>query len=210
MKRNALIVFEGIDGAGKATQVALLAKYFKKSGKRVTVFTSPRYDLPTGKVVLGALRGQYGDFLGLDPHLSSLPFLLDFSSWRSEILAALEKGVVICDRYIYSTVAFHAAKLAGKKRDAFIREIESLAFKSLGLPKPGRIVYLDVPVATAAVLMRGKKLDQFEKDRSYQARVAETYAKLRARSEWRTVSCVGREGILSPTAIHEKVLEAVQ
>lgn len=208
MRRN-LIVFEGIDGAGKATQVKLLAKQLRAEGKHVTVFASPRYDLPTGKLVRSALHGAFGDFVGLSPYFSALPYLVDFAAWRDEIQDALKKGVVICDRYVPSTVAYHSAKLTGKKAADFVRSIEDIAYRRLKLPKPSLIIYLHVPVAEAQKLTRTRKRkrDQHERDVSYQKRVAAMYAALCKRPHWKSVDCVEAGAMRLPEAIHEEIVK---
>jgi dTMP kinase len=207
--KGKLIVFEGIDGAGKATQVALLSKALKKAGKRVTVFSSPRYDLPTGKLVRRALRGDFGDFVALSPYLSALPYFNDFAAWRDEMFAALGKGDVICDRYVYSTLAYASAKLSGAKQKAFLDEMSSIAFKNLQLPKADRVILLDVPVALSQKLMAQKKKDQFEKNTSYQKKVARVYGELAKGKEWRSVACSEGAAMRSREAIHADVLKLV-
>lgn len=201
-----LIVFEGIDGAGKATQVELLAKRLRSDGKHVTVFASPRYDLPTGKLVRSALHGEFGDFVGLSPYFSALPYLVDFAAWRDEIREALKKGTVICDRYVPSTVAYHSAKLTGQSAKDFVALIEGIAFGNLGLPKPDKVVYLHIPVETARRLMDHKKKDQHERDTAYQGRVAMTYQELSKRKEWSIVECVGEGRMRTVEDIHEEVM----
>lgn len=207
---NRLVVFEGIDGSGKATQVALLAKRLRTAGKHVSIFASPRYEKPTGKIVKRALSGAYGDFVALSPYLSALPYLLDFAASRDEIVAALKKGIVICDRYLPSTLAFHSAKLPRSKQEAFLDFVEHLMYRDLNLPRPDRVVYLDVPVASAQKLMRGKKKDQHEKNVAYQKRVVDAYRQLVKRKEWRAVPCTENGKMLSPEEIHRKVLKALQ
>lgn len=205
MSKNKLIIFEGIDGAGKATQVQLLAKRLRAQGKRVVVFASPRYDKPTGAIVKNALAGMYGDFVGLSPYLSAVPYLLDFAASRDEIHEALKKGTVICDRYIPSTVAYHSAKLVGEHAREFVRLIEDIAYKKLKLPKPDRVFYLRVPVEMARRLMANKNKDQHEKSASYQGRVATAYGELAKRKEWRTVECVKNGVLRSIEDIHEEI-----
>jgi dTMP kinase len=210
MKSNRLIVFEGIDGAGKATQVELLRKRLVASGKKLTVIVSPRYDTPTGKIVKRALEGEFGNFVALSPYLSGLPYLLDFAAERDELVKALEKGMVICDRYISSTLAYHSAKLPQTKQKAFLDFVENLVYRDLHLPKPDLFIYLDVPVSNAQRLMKGKKKDQHEKDVGYQKRVADAYNSLAKRKDWRKISCTKDGKILSPQEIHEKIWKAVQ
>ena len=209
MARPTFIVFEGIDGAGKATQVELLRKRLSKQG-RVSVFQSPRYDTPTGKLVRRALLGEFGDFVGLNAYLSAMPYLLDFAAERDEVSSALKKGKVISDRYMYSTSAFHAAKLPAKDRKAFLDHVEMLMFKVFRLPKPDRVIYLEVPVGQAQKNMRSKKKDQHEKNVAYQKRVAEAYTQLAKRKEWRQIPCAENGSMRSPEEIHELVWKAVQ
>ncbi len=206
---HQLIVFEGIDGAGKATQVKMLAERLRAQGKRVTVFSSPRYETPTGKLVRAALEGAYGDFVGLSPYFSALPYLLDFAASRDEIRAALKKGMVICDRHVPSTVAYHSAKLSGAKAKEFIRLVEHVAYTVLGVPEPTLVVYLHLPVGKAQELMHKKKKDQHERDTGYQARVAKAYALLAKRKNWRTVESVKGGKMRSVQDIHEEIVRLV-
>lgn len=201
-----LIVFEGIDGSGKATQVQLLAKRMRKSGKKVTVFTSPRYGTLTGDIAKSALRGEYGDFVALSPYLSALPYMLDFAAMSGEIEAALKKGDVICDRYVQSTLAYHSAKFSGAQASEFLKTFETIAFKHLKLPKPTKVLYLHVPVEVARRLMEHKKKDQHERNVAYQARVASAYAGLAKGKGWKTVECVA-DGRMRPIEeIHEEIV----
>lgn len=207
---NKFVVFEGIDGAGKATQVKLLEKKLRKNGTRVSVFRSPRYETPTGKLIKQALTGAFGNFVALSAYLSALPYLLDFAAERDELAAALKKGVVISDRYIPSTLAYHSAKLPNSERKAFLAFVEQLMYKTLKLPRPSTVIYLDTPVSAAQKLISGKMKDQHEKSSSYQARVASAYKQLAKRKEWRTVPCMKGGTMRSPKEIHELVWKAVQ
>src|ERR1700739_2009493 len=134
--QHKLIVFEGIDGAGKGTQVALLAKRLRKNGRRFTLLSSPRYETSTGQLVKKALHGEFGDFLALNGYLSAMPYLLDFAAGRGVTAAALKKGMVVSDRYVSSTSAYHAAKLPPKERKAFIKFVDEVLYRRFKLPKP--------------------------------------------------------------------------
>lgn len=208
--RNNFIVLEGIDGAGKGTQIQLLAKRLRKEGRRFSLSSSPRYDSPTGQLVKRALHGEFGDFVGLNGYLSAMPYLLDFAAMQPSLSAALKKGMVVSDRYIFSTQAFQGAKVPAKERKAFVALIEQLAYREFRLPKPDRVIYFDVPVAQAQRNMRGKKKDQHEKSVAYQKRVAEVYRTLARQKHWRVIPCVKSGKMRSPEEIHELVWKAVQ
>jgi len=204
------IVFEGIDGAGKGTQIELLAKRLRKEGRRFSLSSSPRYDSPTGQLVKRALHGEFGDFVGLNGYLSAMPYLLDFVATRPSLVAALAKGTVVSDRYIFSTLAFQGAKVPTKDRKKFLGLIEQLMYREFKLPKPDVVLYFDVPVAQAQHNMRGKKKDQHEKSVAYQKRVAGVYRQLTKREDWRVIPCVNNGKMRSAKEIHELVWKAVQ
>lgn len=210
MRKSNFIVFEGIDGAGKGTQIELLARRLRKEGKHFSLAASPRYDSPTGQLVKRALHGDFGDFVGLNGYLAALPYLLDFAAQRSDLLAALKKGLIISDRFVFSTLAFQGAKVPAKERKAFVLFVERLMFNEFKLPRPDRVIYFDMPVAQAQKNMRGKKKDQHEKNVAYQKKVAQIYRELTKRKEWRVIPCT-RNGVMrSPQEIHELVWKAVQ
>ncbi len=208
MRTNTLIVFEGIDGSGKATQAKMLADRLRKQGHQVKLMETPNYKKPIGKVVRDALMGKFGDFKNLSPFISSMPYLIDFATQKEELVAALKAGFVVFDRYIPSTIAFHGAKVEGAERTKFIKMVEELMFEELGLPQPHRVIYLKLPVELAKDHMdeAGHVLDQHEKDRGYQKRVADLYNKLAKDKTWRTVDCKRGE---SAKDIHERVWDAI-
>jgi dTMP kinase len=208
--KNRLIIFEGIDGAGKATQVELLRKRLRAAGKQVTVFSIPRYKTPIGKIIKNALHGEYGDFRHLDPHLSALPYLMDYALAKEDFLKALRKGIVIFDRYVQSTFAYHSAKLEGAAQTKLLRELEGIAFRDIGLPKPDAIIYLDVPPEVTRTLMKNKKRDQHEQDQTYQKNVAATYEKMSKGKHWQIIDCAPEGKMLPRNEIHEKIWKAVQ
>lgn len=208
MRTNTLIVFEGIDGSGKSVQAKMLAERLRKQGHHVSTTHSPRYEKPIGKFIKEALHGKHGDFRNLSPYFSGMPYLVDFATMKDKLVATLKMGIVVADRYVPSTLAFHGAKLDGVARGVFIKFVQNLMYGEAGLPKPSLVIYLKVPVEVAKDHMHdaGKVLDQHEQDMEYQKRVADVYAKLARERTWRTVSCKKDE---SAREIHERVWDAI-
>lgn len=169
---------------------------------------SPRYEKPIGKLIQHALHGKHGDFRGLSPYFSGMPYLLDFITMKDSLVASLKMGMVVADRYIPSTLAFHAAKLSGVARGKYIKFVEELMYKEGGMPKPNLVIYLKVTETVAKERMdqSGKELDQHERDTDYQKQVADVYGKLAKDRTWRTVVCKHDE---SPKEIHERVWDAI-
>lgn len=209
MKKGTLIVFEGIDGAGKATQVKLLAKTLRAKGNAVTVFSFPDYSGPVGKFIRDALHNKYGDHRTQNAYHTSFPYAIDRAIARDKLVKALAKGVVICDRYTTSGLAFGAANCPASQRDAFRRFFEHLEYRDFKLPRPSIVVYLALPVALTQKWLtdRGDTRDANERDTTYQRAVAAEYKKLARHRAWRTVQC--KEGD-TPAEIAKRVEDALR
>lgn len=190
--KGRFFVIEGLDGAGKATQVRLLAAKFRKEGKKVTIFSFPNYETTFGKFIRDTLAGKHGDIKAVDTYYRSIPFSVDRLLMREKLLAALKKGIVLSDRYTTSNLAFGAASCAPKGRAAFQKFFEELEYGSFKLPKPDRVIYLSIPVEVSRKRLtkeRNGKLDSNERDAEFQKAVEAEYGKLAKRKEWRTVHC---------------------
>ena len=152
---NRFISFEGIDGAGKTTQIELLKKRLEKNNYKVKVFREPG-----GMEISESLRKI---ILNKSFDISSNTEMLLFLAARSELVTkviypALEKGYyVICDRYIDSTVAYQ-----GFGRNIDIKIINDLnKFVTLGL-LPTVTFYLDIPVKTMILRKNKENNDRME------------------------------------------------
>ncbi len=98
------IVFEGLDGSGSSTQAQLLAEGLKKQGRKVTLTKEPTPGTPTGDFIRKVLQGHET----LSPQALQLLFCADRAEHLKNVVEpALERGdVVICDRYLFSTLAY--------------------------------------------------------------------------------------------------------
>ena len=103
MKKGLFIVFEGPDGSGQSTQSDLLAKWFRKRGKRVLVTKEP-----TNSLIGGIIRVILKKEWKVDMKTHQLLFTADRAHHlNTEIMPLLEGSInVISDRYILSTLAF--------------------------------------------------------------------------------------------------------
>lgn len=105
-KAGKFIVFEGIDGAGKTTQIRLLEAYLTQKGRRVVCTAEPT-DLPTGKKLRQALAGKEKKTAFELAELFTQDRIAHNTQPQTGIRALLESGNdVICDRYFYSTLAY--------------------------------------------------------------------------------------------------------
>ncbi len=172
MKRGAFIVIDGIDGAGKSTQLALLKK---KLGKRA-VFT---FD-PGGTEIGNTIREILLRGAKKPPFATLLLFLAARAALVEEVIApARAKGaLVVCDRYDSST---HAYQIHAGKHPEF-RSITRSLTESLPSARPDAYVILDLdPVRTKARLASaGKSLDVYErKSLSYHRAVRDGFKRFK-------------------------------
>lgn len=144
------IVLEGLDGAGKSTQIRMLRQLFADRGVESEYVHFPRFDSPVyGQLIARFLRGEFGGVQEVDPYLVALIFAGDRADAAPQIRQWLAEGkAVVLDRYVYSNVGFQCAKLpAGEERDRLADWIVNLEFGHNALPRPDLSLFLDVPFA---------------------------------------------------------------
>ena len=146
----AFIVLEGLDGAGKSTQIRQLQQWLEEQGKMYEYIHFPRFDTPVyGELVARFLRGELGSVDEVNPYLVALIYAGD----RKEAAVAIhrwltEKKVVIIDRYVTSNIAYQCAKLGASEEKNALREwILDLEYNENAIPKPDITLFLDVPFA---------------------------------------------------------------
>ena len=161
------IVLEGLDGAGKSTQIALLREYFADRGVESAYIHFPRFDAPVyGELIARFLRGEFGGVDRVDPYLVALLFAGDRAEAAPQIRQWLAEGkVVLLDRYVHSNIGYQCAKLpAGEERRRLARWILDLEFGHNAIPRPDLSLFLDVPFSfTERKLTAAREGD----DRSY-------------------------------------------
>lgn len=139
MTSGFFIAFEGGEGAGKSTQAKKLADHLTSRGHRVLLTREPG-GTPTAEKIRAVL---------LDPTITNMPDeseALLFAAARADhaanlIRPAIEDGaIVICDRYIESSVAYQ-----GFGRDLGADYVYNLSIWATQGLLPDFTVYLDVP-----------------------------------------------------------------
>jgi dTMP kinase len=184
-KRNhdsALITFEGIDGCGKSTQAALVAKYLQSRGYRVKLLREPG-STPVAERIRKILLSKR------DP-MSAVTELLLYQAARAEIVAQeirplLDRNyIVVCDRFYDSTTAYQGH---GRKLD--LRTVRSLNKIATGGLVPDITLVFDVDLDTAE-RRRGRNPDRLESEsRAFFARVRAGFLAV-ARSDRRRVRVI--------------------
>ncbi len=221
---GTLIVLDGADGAGKATQTRLLVDRLSAEGYVVHTLDFPQYTQNHfGRLLRECLDGKRGDFIATDPRIASTLYAADRYESSATIREWLESGaVVILDRYVSSNMLHQGAKIFDEEElSNFLTWLDAMEHGIFAIPRPDVIVYLDVPFAVrkklkAEAIAAGKhgaevKVDQAEANDQHQQDSEENAKRLVAlHNEWRTVVCVDGETLLTREAIHEQVYETVK
>jgi len=209
--RGKLIVIDGSDGSGKTTQIRLLAQRLKDEGQKVKSLSFPRYETFFGKLIVQYLNGEYGSLEEVHPKIASLLYALDRHDAAGQIKAWLDTGNhVVLDRYIQSNMAYQGAKVE-KNQDVFLKWIEELEYKKLGVVIPDVTLFLHVPVDISVRLMaerpdksylKDKKQDIHESDIDFQKKVVEMYLKLSKKlNNWHKIECARNGDLLSVSEV---------
>jgi len=206
-----LIVFEGTDGSGKATQVNLLFNYLKKKKIKVEKLDFPRYNCFFGKIIHFVLHQSWGK--NISPYFIAWLFATDRLMAKGKINNWLRQGkTVLIDRFTGSSQAHQGAKLKGEKREKIINWIECLETKWYRLPKIDRVFWLKLPIQVSSKLIKGRKRarDEAEKDLDHQQRAFKIYSFLAKRKKWQITNCLDkRKKLLPAKEIHEQITARV-
>ncbi len=144
-----LVVIEGLDGAGKSTQVRLMKEYLAGVCRRLEYIHFPRYDAPVYGGLIGKfLRGGFGAIDKVHPQLVALLFAEDRHAAAPQIRKVLaEGGTVLLDRYVCSNIAYQCAKMPDSEGAEDLREwILNTEYGQFDLPRPDLNIFLDVPI----------------------------------------------------------------
>ncbi len=170
MSKSKIIVIEGTDGSGKATQTELLAEHLKQDGHKVFTTSFPKYDSDSSALVKMYLNGQITENANdVSAKAASVFYAADrYITYKKEMKEEYESGeyVMVFDRYSGSNIIHQGAKLvsniqnteeAERELKAFITWLDNFEHKDLGIPRPDVVIYLNVPVEYTEKLREGRK-----------------------------------------------------
>lgn len=220
-----LVVLEGLDGAGKSTQVKKLREYLEQRCPSLVYIHFPRYDAPVyGDLISRFLRGDFGSNEAVHPQLVALLFAEDRHGAGPIIKKALEDGkTVLLDRYVYSNIAYQCAKLHSPEERAQLRDwIFNTEYGNFALPVPDINLFLDVPIDFVKENLTSQRTgddrnylegskDIHEANISFQKDVREIYLGETVRDpHFRRIDCSDSKGrMLPPDSIFERIREVI-
>jgi dTMP kinase len=186
-----LIAFEGLDQSGKETQARLLAARLQAAGHDSSIASFPDYSTAIGREIERALH----EGVHHTPEVMQLLYIANRYERKGDLERLLEQGrVVICDRYVASSIAYGEAQgldagwLAGAQRF---------------LPQPCLTLVLEIAPETA-VRRKSTGRDRYERDLDLLRRVGQSYRMQAAQPGWMTI-----DGERPVEVVAEEVFSAV-
>jgi dTMP kinase len=184
-----LIAFEGLDQSGKQTQAERLVQALREARRDVRFLSFPDYATAIGAEIGRALRGER-DYAADTLQLLYVANRYEFRSAIEQAVAA--GGVVVCDRYLASSVAYG---------DAQGLDPEWLITIQRHLPQPSLTILLDIP-PEASLRRKQRARDRYEQDLALLSRVRDSYRRQAA-------AAPERWSLLDGTAHKDVVTEVV-
>lgn len=215
--KSKLIVIEGLDGSGKATQTRLLANKLTSTGKKVKQLEFPDYASPSSSLVKMYLDGEFGkNPQDVNAYAASAFYAVDRAAsflkhWKNDC----ENGsVILCDRYCTSNIIYQMSKVCEAERDDFIEWQSDFEYAKLGLPKPDAVIYLDVEPEVSQKLMEKRyegdksKMDLHEKNLRFLLECRESAIYAADKCGWTRINCC-ENGDIKPIEKIAAEIEAV-
>lgn len=214
-----LIVIEGLDGSGKATQAARLTDALNAQGKDVKQISFPDYASDSSALIKMYLGGKFGSHPDdVNAYAASTFYSVDrYASYKTNWGDFYRRGgIVVSDRYTTSNAVHQCSKLPKEQWPAFLDWLFDFEYNKIGIPVPDRVVYLEVDPAVSQGLMTARykgdesKKDIHEKDLAYLARSHEAADYCARTLGWVKVSCTEQGAMRPIEAIHADLLQAIK
>jgi dTMP kinase len=221
-----LFVIEGVDGAGKSTQIKLLTDFFSGKGHYCEYLHFPRTETPYfGELIARFLRGEFGSLNYVDPYLVAMLYAGDRKDAADLINRWLEDDkIVLLDRYTYSNIAYQCAKINDiSGRDKLMNWILTLEFDHFSIPEPDLNIFLDVPFTFTENNLKKNRTgndrdylngtrDIHEENLEFQKKVRDIYLRVSESDEHlEVINCSNvNDEMLAPSEIFDLILTSLK
>lgn len=214
-----LIVIEGTDGSGKSTQFRLLTQRLEQEHRAFQKLVFPQYSEPSSALIRMYLGGEFGSSpTDVNAYAASAFYSVDrYASYKKVWQEWYENGgLVVSDRYTTSNAVHQTSKLPPEQRQSFLDWLFHFEYDLLGLPRPTRVLYLDLPTELSEQMMRLREqathttADVHEQDEAYLRRCRENAAFVTEYCGWTRIDCA-RNGVMrSREEIHDEVMDKLR
>ena len=193
-----LIVIDGLDGSGKATQSQILCEKLCAAGYTARTLSFPDYASDTSalvKMYLGGELGENPDDVGA--YAASSFYAVDrvasyLNKWKKDYETY---DFIVADRYTTSNIIHQMAKIEPSEREDFCEWLFDFEYNRLGVPAPDMVMFLDVDPDVSQKLLTGRykgdetKKDIHESNLRYLLRCRTSAVWATEHLSWTTVQC---------------------
>lgn len=213
-----LIVIDGLDGSGKATQTKLLAERLTKMGYRARTISFPDYESDSSALVKMYLGGKLGSSPDdVNAYAASSFYAVDrvasyINTWSRDYASY---DYIIADRYTTSNIIHQMAKVEKAQRESYIKWLFDFEYDRLELPAPDMVIFLDVDPAISQKLIYGRyggdesKKDIHESDFAYLQRCRSSAVYAIEHLGWVRIDCTAGGEMRSIEDISDNILSLV-
>ncbi len=193
-----MVVIEGLDGSGKATQAELLSGYLKNKGYDVYNLDLPFYSDSSSTLVKMYLGGELGDKPSdVNAYAASTFYAVDrYASFKKHWQKEYEsEKITVANRYTTSNAAHQMTKLPEDEWDAYLEWLFEFEYEKMGVPAPDCVIYLQMPVDISQKLLLKrysgdeKKKDVHERDVDYLLSCHRAAAYAAEKLGWEVIKC---------------------
>lgn len=216
-----LIVIDGTDGSGKATQAQLLTERLKRLGYEVALVDFPQYGKKSAGLVEEYLNGKYGTADEVGPYRASIFYAADRYDASFQMRKWLEEGkIVITNRYVTANMGHQGGKISdAAERQKYFNWLYQLEYEQFGIPKPDLNLILHVDAAVAQQLVDqkghrdyvgGQKRDIHEADLEHLRNAEKVYLEIaQTFPGFQLIECSPHGAILDREAVNWLVWQAI-
>ena len=213
-----LIVIEGLDGCGKSTQLELLPQNLAKNNIDVQSVSFPDYESDSSALVKMYLSGQFGQKPGdVNAYAASAFYAVDrYASFKKDWgNFYADGGTVVAGRYTTSNAVHQASKLPEENWEDFLSWLYDFEYNKIGIPKPDKVIFLDMPVEVSQKLLSKRyegdnsKKDIHESDTEYLDKCRKAAVFTANFSGWETIPCAENGEPRSLENIAKDILDSV-
>ena len=222
LNKGKIIVIEGTDGSGKATQTELLAKRWTEEDINYKTVSFPNYESPSSSLVKMYLNGEFGEKAeSINAYAASSFFAVDrWATWEKDYKEYYKQGgIILADRYTPSNLIHQAGKIKDEQeREKFINWVYEYEYKLLKLPEPDVVIFLNMPTEYAYKIMKEREnkithkeqKDIHERDIYYLEKSYKNAIELAKKYNWQIVDCIKEDKIKTREEIHKEVYQILR
>lgn len=216
--KGKLIVIDGLDGSGKSTQTVNIYNILKKQNDKVLLISYPDYEKPSSALVRMYLNGEFSNNPDdVNAYAASSFYAVDrYASFKQYWEKYYNDGyTIIASRYVSSNAIHQMVKLNEQEWDSFLNWLDDYEYSKLMLPKPDKIIFLNMSRKVADELIYSRyngdetKKDIHENNMLYLEKCQKTAMYAAKKQDWHIINCCDGVNPYSIDKITKDILRGI-